>query len=173
VGLGHIGQAVAKRLLGFKVSVAYTDLHEEAVPYTYFGDVVTLARNVEVLIVTAPGGPSTHGIVDRRVLEALGPDGIFINVARGSVVDERALIEALGSDRIAGAGLDVFADEPHVPEELKAMTNVVLEPHQAGLTVESHAAITDLLLQNLRAFFDDQPLITPLHMAPYETTAVA
>jgi hydroxypyruvate reductase len=170
LGLGHIGQAVAKRLLGFDMSIAYTDLHEEAVPYKYFGDLVTLAHNVQVLIVTAPGGPSTHGIVNTQVLEALGADGIFINVGRGSVVDERALIDALRSGRIAGAGLDVFADEPQVPDELKSMTNVVLEPHQAGATVESRAAVTELVLQNLRAYFAGKPLITPLRAPAYETS---
>jgi hydroxypyruvate reductase len=170
LGLGHIGQALAKRLLGFDVEIAYTDLHEGSVPYTYFGDPVTLARHVQVLIVTVPGGPSTRGIVNRQVLEALGPDGILINVARGSIVDQRALIDALQAGRIAGAGLDVFADEPHVPEELKSMTNVVLEPHQAGTTVESRAAMTDLVLQNLRAYFAAKPLITPLRIPVYQAS---
>jgi hydroxypyruvate reductase len=170
LGLGHIGQAVAKRLLGFDMWIGYTDLHEQAVPYTYFGDLVTLAHNVQVLIVTAPGGPTTHGIVNQQVLEALGPDGILINVGRGSVVDQRALIDALQSGRIASAGLDVFADEPHVPEELNSMTNVVLEPHQAGATVESRVATTELLLQNLRAYFAGKPLITPLHIPAFETS---
>jgi hydroxypyruvate reductase len=168
LGLGHIGQAVAKRLLGFDMWIAYTDLHEEAVPYHYFADLATLAHNVQVLIVTAPGGPSTHGIVNRQVLEALGPDGILINVGRGSVVDQPALVDVLSSGRIAGAGLDVFADEPHVPEELKAMTNVVLEPHQAGATVESRVAMTELDLRNLRAYFAGEPLVTPLRFPVYE-----
>jgi hydroxypyruvate reductase len=170
LALGHIGQAVAKRLLGFDMSIAYTDVREEAVPYKYFGDLVTLAHNVQVLIVTAPGGPSTHGIVNKQVLEALGADGILINVGRGSVVDEPALIDALRSGGIAGAGLDVFADEPHVPEELKSMMNVVLEPHQAGATVESRAGITEMVLRNLRAYFAGEPLITPLHLAEHETS---
>lgn len=168
LGLGHIGQAVAKRLLGFDMWIGYTDLHEEPVPYTYFGDLLTLAHNVQVLIVTAPGGSSTHGIVNQQVLEALGPEGILINVGRGSVVDQPALIDALSSGRIAGAGLDVFADEPHVPDELRSMTTVVLEPHQAGATVESRAAVTELILRNLRAYFAGEPLITPLRLPVYE-----
>jgi hydroxypyruvate reductase len=171
LGLGHIGEAVAKRLLGFGMSIAYTDVHEEAVPYKYFGDLVTLAHNVQVLIVTAPGGPSTRGIVNKQVLEALGADGILINVGRGSVVDERALMDALRSGRIGSAGLDVFADEPHVPEELKSMMNVVLEPHQAGATVESRAAIIELVLRNLRAYFAGKPLITPLPIPVYAPSA--
>jgi hydroxypyruvate reductase len=153
------------------MSIAYTDVHEEAVPYKYFGDLVTLAHNVQVLIVTAPGGPSTRGIVNKQVLEALGADGILINVGRGSVVDERALMDALRSGRIGSAGLDVFADEPHVPEELKSMMNVVLEPHQAGATVESRAAIIELVLRNLRAYFAGKPLITPLPIPVYAPSA--
>jgi hydroxypyruvate reductase len=170
LGLGHIGQAVAKRLLSFNMRIAYTDLSEEAVPFQYFGDLVTLAHNVQVLIVTAPGGPSTHGVVNQQVLEALGADGILINVGRGSIVDQGALIDALRSGQIAGAGLDVFADEPHVPEELKSMTNVVLEPHQAGTTAESRTAMTELVVQNLRAYFAGKPLITPLRIPAHETS---
>jgi lactate dehydrogenase-like 2-hydroxyacid dehydrogenase len=136
--------------------------HKSSSAYAYYDDLTSLARDVEFLIVTAPGGPAARGIVNREVLEALGRDGVLINVARGSIVDEPALVDALRTGRVAGAGLDVFAQEPHIPEELKAMSNVVLEPHQASGTVEAHTAMTQLVMQNLRAHFAGTPLISPL-----------
>jgi hydroxypyruvate reductase len=162
VGLGRIGRAVASRLTAFNMRVAYASRRRTTDSYEYFDDLSALARHVQYLIVTAPGGAATLGIISKEVLEALGPDGVLINVARGSVVDESALVEALLNDRLAGAGLDVFANEPSIPEALKTMPNVVLEPHQGSATVESRAAMTALVMDNLAAHFAGKPLISPL-----------
>ena len=121
-----------------------------------------LARDSFALIVIVPGGRATEKLIDRRVMDALGPEGILINVARGSVVDEPALVEALQDGRLGGAGLDVFADEPNVPEALFKMENVVLQPHQGSATVETRRAMGDLMLANLAAHFAGQPLPSPL-----------
>jgi hydroxypyruvate reductase len=161
VGLGHIGRAVAARLTAFGVRVAYSGPHETTDAYDFHETLPSLARDVEFLIVTASGGARTRGIVDRTVLEALGPEGVLINVARGSIVDQSALVEALLNGRIAGAGLDVFADEPNVPAELTAMRNVVLQPHQGSATREGRRAMAALVMQNLDAHFAGRPLVSP------------
>jgi len=131
-------------------------------PYTYVGSTVELARDVDALIVAAAGGPGTQGLVSREVIEALGADGYVVNIARGSVVDEDALVEALVGGRLAGAGLDVFADEPQVPEALLGMDNVVLLPHVASGTVETRAAVEELTLRNLDSFLRSGQLVTPV-----------
>jgi hydroxypyruvate reductase len=161
VGLGHIGRAVAARLTAFGVRVAYSGRHKTTDAYEFHESLASLARDVQFLIVTASGGAATRGIVDKAVLEALGPEGVLINVARGSIVDQSALVEALLNGRIAGAGLDVFADEPAVPDELKAMRNVVLQPHQGSATVEGRQAMAALVMQNLAAHFAGRPLVSP------------
>lgn len=161
LGLGRIGRAIAHRLAGFTPHIAYHSRHPvEGVPYRYHDSPVALADQVDALIVATPGGAATAGLIDAQVLAALGPRGILINVARGSVVDQPALITALEQGRIAGAGLDVFADEPDVPPALLSMDQVVLQPHQASATVETRHAMGELVLANIEAHFAGQPLLT-------------
>ncbi len=162
LGLGQIGRAVAARLSGFGVEIAYSDLAAAPdVPYSYMADPVALAGESDFLIVCAAGGAGTAGLVDAAVLSALGPDGILVNIARGSIVDEAALVAALQAGGIAGAGLDVFADEPNVPRALREMDNVVLMPHQASNTVETRIAMGENVLANLAAHFAGGPVPTP------------
>jgi len=162
LGLGQIGRAVAQRLAGFGVEIAYSDLAAVPdLPYRFMADPVALAGESDFLIVCAAGGPGTAKLVNADVLSALGPEGILVNVARGSIVDEPALIAALEAGRIAGAGLDVFADEPNVPQALMAMDTVVLMPHQASNTVETRIAMGENVLANLDAHFAGRPVPTP------------
>ena len=163
VGLGSIGRTVAKRAQGFNIDVAYNGPNRKSdVSYAYHADVVDLARAVDFLIVSCPGGPETEGLIDRPVLEALGVKGILVNVSRGSVVDEAALVEALSNGVLGGAGLDVFAHEPGVPAEFMAMENVVLAPHVGSATPATRAAMADLAIANMRAHLAGQPLLTPV-----------
>ena len=154
LGLGRIGRAIAKRAGGFDVSIAYTDQRAfDDVPYRFEPSLVALAGDSDILVVAAAGGPTSRRLVDREVLDALGPEGILVNVARGSIVDEPALVDALREGRLGGAGLDVFEDEPHVPEALWGMDQVVLQPHQASATHETREAMGRLVLDNLAAQF--------------------
>lgn len=163
VGLGRIGRAVAKRASGFDVTIAYTDRQAVAdAPYPFQPSLVALARESDILVVAAAGGPTSRHLVGREVLDALGPDGILVNVARGSIVDEAALVDALREGRLGGAGLDVFEDEPRVPEALWTMDQVVLQPHQASATHETREAMARLVLDNLAAQFAGRPLLTPV-----------
>lgn len=163
VGLGRIGQAIAKRALAFGMSVAYTARHEKpGSGHAYHPTPAALAAAVDFLVVITPGGAQTHKLINAEVLTALGPQGYLVNVARGSVVDQGALVEALRAGRIAGAGLDVFEDEPHVPAELCAMGNVVLTPHIGSATWQTRRAMADLAFGNLRAHFAGQALLTPV-----------
>jgi hydroxypyruvate reductase len=159
IGLGRIGKAIATRLavLG---PVAYTARRAQTVPYTYYSGVLELARNCKVLIVAANADASTHHLIGREVLDALGPEGYIVNIARGSLIDEAALISALLERRIAGAALDVFEDEPRVPQELRALPNVVLTPHIGTATVETRADIARLVLANIDAFIAGSQLPT-------------
>lgn len=159
-GLGRIGRAVAKRFTGFTDSIGYTDVMKHDVPYTYHSDGVALARASDVFVVCAAASAATRGIIGAAVLDALGPRGVLVNVARGSLVDEPALVRALGEGRIAGAALDVFADEPNVPKELLAMEHVVVTPHVASGTHETRRAMGELMLDNLDAQFAGRPLAT-------------
>jgi lactate dehydrogenase-like 2-hydroxyacid dehydrogenase len=153
-GFGKVGQAIARRAEGFDMEIAYNNLHRiEGVAHRYVPTLVGLADASDFLIVAVSGGSATRGIINRPVLDALGPAGILINVARGSVVDEPALVAALSEGRLGGAGLDVFAHEPDVPSALWTMDNVVLQPHQASATVETRHAMADLVLANLAAHF--------------------
>jgi hydroxypyruvate reductase len=162
-GLGRVGMAIARRAEGFDMSIAYNNLHPlDGVAYRYHPTLESLARESDFLIVAVSGGPQTRGIVDRTVLDALGPAGILINVARGSVVDEPALVTALAEGRLGAAGLDVFAHEPEVPPALWTTDNVVLQPHQASATVETRRAMADLVLANLAAHFAGQAPLTPV-----------
>ncbi|MBU1354032.1 MAG: 2-hydroxyacid dehydrogenase [Gammaproteobacteria bacterium] len=154
VGMGRIGQAVAERAAGFRMEVGYHNRRPaEGCALSYFESLTALAQWADYLVLTVAGGAGTRHLVNDDVLSALGPNGYLINVARGSVVDEAALIAALAERRIAGAGLDVFADEPNVPDALMALDNVVLTPHTASATHETRRAMADLVLENLQAFY--------------------
>jgi hydroxypyruvate reductase len=161
-GLGHVGRAVARRAEGFGMSIAYTERHPADVAYRFVPELEDLARDSDFLVIAASGGPATRGIVNRSVLDAVGPSGILINVARGSVVDEPALVAALVEGRLGGAGLDVFVHEPEVPEPLWSMDNVVLQPHQASATIETRRAMAELVLANLAAHFAGKEPVTPV-----------
>lgn len=163
IGLGRIGGAIAKRLNAFGCTISYHNRREVAdSPYRYVGSPVDLARDVDVLVVAAAGGSGTRQLVDADVIEALGPRGYLINIARGSVVDEPALVDALVHGRLAGAGLDVFADEPDVPAALFELDNVVLLPHVGSGTVETRAEMEALTLRNLDEFLATGRLVTPV-----------
>ena len=166
VGLGAVGLAIARRAAnGFDMSVSYHNRQPRPdVPYTYRASVRELAATVDFLIVAAPGGDATHHLVDHRVLEALGPQGYLINIGRASVVDTAALVAALTEGRIAGAGLDVFDEEPRVPDALKRLSNVVLTPHIAGQSPQAAQDTVQLVVLNLQAFFSGQPLLTPVRL---------
>jgi len=154
VGLGSIGLAIAKRAEAFGMEIQYQNRRKrEDVPYPWFADVVQLAAASDVLVVVVPGGAETKHLIDARVLDALGPRGFLVNVSRGSVVDEAALVRALKEKRIAGAGLDVFAEEPHRPGELMALDNVVAQPHHGSATTETRAAMGNLMVDNLLRHF--------------------
>ncbi|MDF2383604.1 2-hydroxyacid dehydrogenase [Nostoc ellipsosporum NOK] len=161
-GLGRIGHAIALRAAPFAGALLYTARAEKPAPWRFVPGIAALAEASEVLILAAPGGLETDRIVDAGVLDRLGPGGVLINIARGSLVDQDALIAALAEKRIAGAGLDVFAQEPEVPEALRALDNVVLAPHQGSATEEGRAEMRDLVLANLDAHFAGHPVPTPL-----------
>ncbi len=159
IGLGRIGSAIAKRAEAFGMSIAYTKRNANpAVAYTYYPTAQALAAEVDFLVVAAFGGPTTRGLVNADVLNALGPNGYLINIARGSVVNETDLVAALLEKRIAGAGLDVFVNEPNVPVELFALDNVVLTPHIGSATVHSRTAMANLTFANLVAHFEGKSL---------------
>lgn len=163
VGMGRIGLAVAERAIGFRMEVGYHNRRPaEDCTLSYFESLAALAKWADYLVLTVAGGTGTRHLVNREVLDALGPDGYLINVARGSVVDEAALIEALTEHRIAGAGLDVFENEPAVPAALRALDNVVLTPHTASATHETRRAMADLVLENLESFFSTGAVRTPV-----------
>jgi lactate dehydrogenase-like 2-hydroxyacid dehydrogenase len=163
LGLGRIGGAIATRLTAFGCSISYHNRRQVPdSPYRYIDSPVELARQVEVLVVAAAGGAGTRHLVDREVLDALGSDGYLVNIARGTVVDQDALVEALTHGRLAGAGLDVFADEPNVPAALTKLDNVVLLPHVGSGTVETRAAMEALVLANLNRFLQSGQLVTPV-----------
>ena len=163
IGLGRIGGAIAKRLNAFGCTISYHNRREVAdSPYRYVSSAVELARNVDVLVVAAAGGSGTRQLVDSAVIDALGPSGYLVNIARGSVVDESALVDALVNGRLAGAGLDVFADEPNVPAALLELDSVVLLPHVGSGTVETRAAMEALTLRNLDEFLATGRLVTPV-----------
>ncbi len=168
LGLGRIGKAIARRLDAFGVEVLYHSRNpQEDVTYRYHPTLLGLAEACDVLIVITPGGEGTRHIVDARVLKALGPSGILINVARGSVVDERALIEALRDGTILSAGLDVYEDEPRVPEELIEIEHVVLLPHVGSASVHTRNAMGQLVVDNLVSWFDGRGPLTPVPETPW------
>ncbi len=161
LGLGRIGKAIAKRLDACDVTVEYHGRKpQEGVPYRYHATLLGLARECDVLLVVASGGAETHHMVNAEVLKALGPEGILINVGRGTVVDEAALVEALKNKTILSAGLDVFENEPHVPPALIAMDHVVLLPHVGSASVYTRKAMAQLVVDNLVAWFDGRGALT-------------
>jgi hypothetical protein len=163
LGLGHIGSAIAHRLAGFNCAISYHNRRQLPNPgYPYAPSAVDLAKSVEVLVVAAAGSKNAPPLVCRDVLEALGPDGYLINIARGSVVDEEALVELLARGRLAGAGLDVVTREPDVPQQLREMDNVVVLPHVGSATTRTRAAMTALTLRNLDEYLTRGTLITPV-----------
>lgn len=167
VGMGRIGQAIARRLDASRVPVVYHSRKPAAgVSYQHYPDLIEMAKAVDTLMIIVPGGASTSKIVNAEVLKALGPRGVLINVARGSVVDEPALVAALKSGTILAAGLDVFANEPSVPDELKAMQNVVLLPHIGSASVVTRNAMDQLVVDNLKNWFAGKPPLTPVAETP-------
>ncbi|NKX56803.1 2-hydroxyacid dehydrogenase [Arthrobacter mobilis] len=163
LGLGRIGRAIAHRLEAFGCEIHYHNRRPvDGVPYGYRSSAGELAAAVDVLIVAAAGGPGSAGLVDARVLENLGPEGYLVNIARGTVIDEDALVAALAQGRLGGAGLDVFAHEPQVPAALLELENVVLLPHLGSGTVETRQDMARLTLENLRSFLRDGALATPV-----------
>lgn len=163
VGIGRIGQGIARRAAAFGMTVAYTARNPRPqLPHAYHPDAASLAAASDYLVVITPGGAATHKLIDAKVLHALGPEGVLVNVARGSVVDEAALIEALENRAIGGAALDVFENEPCVSPRLGELPNVVLSPHIGSATVATRQAMADLVVANLRAHFAAQKVPTPV-----------
>jgi lactate dehydrogenase-like 2-hydroxyacid dehydrogenase len=163
LGLGRIGKEIALRAQAMKMRVVYTGRHRQPrEPYAYYDDLLAMAKAVDWLVAVAPGGKATDKMVSREVLQALGPDGMFVNVGRGSVVDEAALVDLLTKKQLGGAALDVFADEPNVPQGLFGLDNVVLSPHQGSATTETRDLMGALVVDNLKAHFAGEPLLTPV-----------
>ena len=165
VGLGNIGKAIAQRAVAFNTTVVYHSRSEKDVPFKYYADLGEMAQDCDFLILACAGGPETENLIDYKILEKLGPNGFLINIARGSVVNEEDLLIALRNQAIAGAGLDVFAHEPDVPEELMKMDNVVLSPHVGSATVETRSKMGQLVIDNLNAHFEGQSLLSPVKLA--------
>jgi lactate dehydrogenase-like 2-hydroxyacid dehydrogenase len=163
VGMGRIGQAIALRAAAFGMRIAYTARSEKAdLPHAYFPTPAALAAQSDYLVIITPGGAGTRKLIDAEVMKALGPNGVIVNVARGSVIDETALIEALRNKTIAGAGLDVFEAEPNVPQALRELDNVLLTPHIGSATAQTRGAMAELAFANLNAQLTGQPLLTPV-----------
>jgi lactate dehydrogenase-like 2-hydroxyacid dehydrogenase len=162
LGLGRIGQAIADKLAPFGTTIVYHSRSKKDVDYKYYANLTDMAKDVDTLICITPGGPSTNKIVNREVMDALGPQGTLINVSRGSVVDEAAMISALQDGRLGWAGLDVFEAEPKVPEALRKLSNVVLLPHVGSGTVETRAAMGALTVDNLLQHLKDGTVLTPV-----------
>jgi hydroxypyruvate reductase len=161
-GMGEIGRKIASRVAAFEAEVAYFSRSKYDVPYHYLPSLEALAEWCSVLMIAVRAGVDTHHAVDANILRKLGKDGFVVNISRGSVIDQRALVEALAEETIAGAGLDVFEKEPHAPDALTAFPNVVLTPHIGGHTIESHVTMQDCVIANLEAFFAGKPLPYPV-----------
>jgi hydroxypyruvate reductase len=164
IGMGGIGREVARLCAAFGTQIGYYGPNRKQVDYRYYRDLECLAVWADVLVAACPGGKSTQGLVSGTVLDKLGPQGFFINIARGSVVDEQALVDRLVTGALAGAGLDVFADEPNIPEKLLGLDNVVLQPHLGSATSGTRRKMGDLTLANVAAYFAGDPLPTPVDL---------
>lgn len=162
VGLGRIGQELAQRAAAMKMRVAYTGRNRKNVPYEFQENLLELARDSDVLVLLCPGGPETRHLINAAVFEAMSPDAWVVNLSRGSVIDEAALIDALQRKAIGGAALDVFENEPHIDARFLDLDNVVLYPHHASGTVETRGAMSQLVVDNLKAHFQQKPLLTPV-----------
>jgi lactate dehydrogenase-like 2-hydroxyacid dehydrogenase len=163
IGIGRIGRAIARRAEAFNLKVSYQGPNKKNdVSWPYYADLTALAKDVDFLIAACPGGEATRGIVSRPVIDALGPSGVFVNISRGTVADEGALLEALQQGRLGGAGLDVFVDEPRVPEGFLTLDNVVLQPHVGSASHHTRTAMGQLVIDNLAAHFAGKPLLTPV-----------
>lgn len=163
LGLGRIGETIARKLeAGFGCAISYHSRNPKDVSWRYCPDLVEMAREVDYLVVITPGGAATSKLVNRAVIEALGPEGTLINVARGTVIDEKEMVDALVDGRLGAAGLDVFENEPHVPEALFPLENVVLLPHVGSATLETRRAMGDLTVENLVRFFDEGTVTSPV-----------
>jgi lactate dehydrogenase-like 2-hydroxyacid dehydrogenase len=168
LGLGRIGKEIARRALAFGVEVVYHGRKPQPdAPYLYYPSLIAMAKAVDILMVAAPGGAGTRNIINADVLDALGPDGVLVNIARGSLVDDEALIAALRERRILGAGLDVFAEEPRVPEAYLALDNAVLTPHVGSATTVTRLAMANLVVDNLFSFMDGKGPIAPTPETPW------
>jgi len=168
IGMGRIGERIARRLSGFEVPIVYHSRRaRQDVPYRHYPDLLAMAKDVDTLLAILPGGSATKGLIGAEVLAALGPEGILINVARGSVVDEQALIQALRSGTILAAGLDVFADEPRVPPAMLELDNVVLLPHIGSATRHTRGLMGRLVVDNLRSWFERRGPLTPVPETPW------
>lgn len=163
VGMGRIGQGIARRAAAFDMQIAWHGPSDKKLPYRFEPNLVELARAVDFLVAACPGGEATRGLISREVMTALGPKGVFINISRGSVVDEAAMVELLGNGQLGGAGLDVFVDEPRAPAALFDLDTVVLQPHQASATDETRGAMAQLVLDNVAAYAAGRPLVTPVN----------
>lgn len=163
VGLGRIGTAIAKRAEAFGCSISYFSRSQKPFAnYKFYSNIIDLATSCQILIVACALTEETRHIINREVIDALGPKGILINIGRGAHVDETELVSALLEGRLGGAGLDVYENEPEVPEELLGLGNVVLQPHVGSDTVETSDAMADLVISNLKAHFSNKPLLTPV-----------
>jgi lactate dehydrogenase-like 2-hydroxyacid dehydrogenase len=168
LGLGRIGKEIAKRARAFGVDVVYHGRKpQDDAPYLYYPTLLGMAKACDILMVSAPGGATTRQIVDREVLEALGPNGVLVNIARGSLVDEAALIEALASGKILAAGLDVYENEPQVPEALLKLDNAVLLPHVGSASEPTRLAMANLVVDNLFSWMDGKGPLTPVPETPW------
>jgi lactate dehydrogenase-like 2-hydroxyacid dehydrogenase len=157
-GMGEIGRKIAARMAAFETEVGYFSRSQHDVPYRYLPSLEALAEWCSVLMIAVRAGADTHHAVDANILRKLGKDGYVVNISRGSAIDQQALVAALAEEGIAGAGLDVYATEPHAPDALTAFPNVVLTPHIGGHTLDSHVAMQDCVIANLEAFFAGKPL---------------
>src|ERR1700722_1880339 len=170
LGLGRIGKAIARRALAFGLEVVYHGRKpQEGAPYLYYPTLIGMARGFDIMMVVAPGGADTKNIVNRDILEALGPEGVLINISRGSLVDEEALIEALATHKILAAGLDVFANEPNVPAGFLALDNAVLLPHVGSASRHTRHAMADLVVANLYSWIDGKGPLTPVPETPWKS----
>jgi lactate dehydrogenase-like 2-hydroxyacid dehydrogenase len=163
LGLGHIGEAIARRAEAFGMTVGYHNRNRKDVPYRYYPSLLEMARDIDTLVIIVPGGAATRHLVDAEVLAALGPDGILVNIGRGTVVDEAALIAALRDGTIQAAGLDVYEDEPHVPQELLDLDNAVLLPHVGSASIPTRNAMAQLVVDNLASWFEKGTALTPVN----------